>query len=80
MAAKYDVVVVGAGNAGLSAAVKCAVEGKRPCLSISTTCPEDALQASEEDGSSLTRASMRSVTSAQKIIKAMSGFSWKETV
>ena len=29
MAAKYDVVVVGAGNAGLSAAVKCAVEGKR---------------------------------------------------
>ena len=32
MAAKYDVVVVGAGNAGLSAAVKCAVEGKKTLL------------------------------------------------
>ena len=32
MAAKYDVVVVGAGNAGLSAAVKCVVEGKKTLL------------------------------------------------
>ncbi|MDO4489248.1 MAG: FAD-dependent oxidoreductase, partial [Eubacteriales bacterium] len=32
MAAKYDVVVVGAGNAGLSAAVSCAVKGKKTLL------------------------------------------------
>jgi len=32
MAAKYDVVVVGAGNAGISAAVKAALEGKKTLL------------------------------------------------
>ena len=32
MAEKYDVVVVGAGNAGLSAAVSCAAQGKKTLL------------------------------------------------
>lgn len=32
MAAKYDVVVVGSGNAGLSAAVSCVVQGKKTLL------------------------------------------------
>lgn len=32
MAAKYDIVVVGAGNAGISAAVSCAVRGKKVLL------------------------------------------------
>lgn len=32
MAEKYDVMVVGAGNAGLSAAVSCAAQGKKTLL------------------------------------------------
>ena len=51
MAAKYDVVVVGAGNAGLSAAVKCAVEGKKTLLIDMDSFDRPARQAICHDAS-----------------------------
>ena len=68
MAAKYDVVVVGAGNAGLSAAVKCAVEGKKTLLIDQHNLPGGCA------------SSFRRGRFELKTTKAMSDFSWRETV
>ena len=48
--AKYDVVVVGAGNAGLSASIQLALAGKKTLLIEQHNLPEDVLPHFAEDG------------------------------
>ena len=73
---KYDVVVVGAGNAGLSAALQCQLAGRKTLLIEKHNVPGGAATSFVRGALKLSRPCMSFAISARRTIPATSGTFW----
>lgn len=76
---KYDVVVVGAGNAGMSAALQCQLAGKKTLLIEKHNLPGGAATSFRRAALRLSPPCMSCATMVRLIIPVMCAASWTLT-